>query len=428
MTAIHLPVAGRAASLAFVLLIIGATAKAGAMPFHSWIPDAALDAPLPFMALVPAALEKLLGIYFLARISLDLFQLQAASWLSTLLMILGCVTILLAVMMALVQKDYKRLLSFHAISQVGYMILGIGTCVPIGIVGGIFHMINHAMYKSCLFLTGGCVEKQTGTTDLQKLGGIVSKMPITFGCFVVAAMSISGVPPFNGFFSKELVYDGALERHWVFYALALAGSFLTAASFLKLGHAAFLGKARTDISSVKEAHWTMLLPMIVIAGFCVLFGVYNPLPLRHLIQPILGARMEGHDFSGLPHNWILVGATVVVLIGAVLNHLWGAKRAGSGLGAADHIHHAPVLNTLYDKAEQNWFDPYDIGLKVVHAASRILWEVDRIIDFMYETFVVGVTRGFVAVVRAPHTGSYAMYLIWSLAGLALIALYLLGKI
>ncbi|MFA6320651.1 MAG: proton-conducting transporter membrane subunit, partial [Candidatus Omnitrophota bacterium] len=200
MTSISLSTAGLG-GLAFIFLVIGAISKAGSMPFHSWIPDAAIDAPLPFMAILPASLEKLLGIYFLARISLDMFKLNVHSWASTTLMVVGAITILLAVMMALVQKDYKRLLSYHAISQVGYMILGIGTLVPVGIVGGLFHMINHAMYKSCLFLTGGSVEKQTGTTDLNKLGGIAKKMPVTFICFIIAAASISGVPPFNGFFS-----------------------------------------------------------------------------------------------------------------------------------------------------------------------------------------------------------------------------------
>jgi NADH-quinone oxidoreductase subunit L len=344
-------------------------------------------------------------------------------------MIIGCVTILLAVMMALIQKDYKRLLSYHAISQVGYMILGIGTAVPAGIIGGIFHMINNALYKSCLFLTGGAVEKEAGTTDLQKLGGLSSKMPITFICFAVTAVSISGVPPFNGFFSKELIYDGALERGMVFYLAALLGSFFTAASFLKLGHAAFLDKPRSDRSKVKEAPWTMLVPMIVIAGLCVLFGVYNPLPIRHLIQPILGApRLEGHDYAGMPHNWILVAATVAVLIGALLNHLWGARRAGAGLGAAEHIHHAPILSAVYDGAEKRWFDPYDIGLKFVHFAARVLYQVDRIVDFVYEKIVVRVTGAFVTIVRAPHTGSYALYLLWALAGLALVAIYVLGRI
>lgn len=229
LSQINLPLTGLG-SLAFIFLMIGAIAKAGSMPFHSWIPDAALDAPLPFMALIPGAMEKLVGIYFLTRISLELFKLEPGSWLSLLMMTIGALTILLAVMMALIQKDFKRLLSYHAISQVGYMILGVGTAVPVGIVGGLFHMINNALYKSCLFLSGGAVEKEAGTTDLSKLGGLAWKMPITFACFAVAAVSISGVPPFNGFFSKELIYDAALERGWIFYLAAVAGSFFTAAS------------------------------------------------------------------------------------------------------------------------------------------------------------------------------------------------------
>jgi NADH-quinone oxidoreductase subunit L len=409
-------------SIAFIFMMIGAIAKAGSMPFHSWIPDAAVDAPLPFMAFLPASLEKLLGIYLLARISLDLFQFNPFSWVSVLMMIVGAVTILLAVMMALIQKDYKRLLSYHAISQVGYMILGIGTAVPAGIVGGLFHMINHAMYKSCLFLTGGSVEKQAGTTDLNKLGGLAAKMPITFACFLVAAAAISGVPPFNGFFSKELVYDGALERGWIFYLAAILGSFLTAASFLKLGHAAYFGEKREEHKDVTEAPWMMLAPMIVIAGFCILFGVYNALPLNKLIQPILGTRLEGHTFAGLPHSVLLVVMTVIVLIAAWLNHRIGVKRSGTGLGAADHIHHAPVLSQIYDKAEQRFFDPYDIGLTIVGFFAKIAWYIDRAIDWLYNRLTVDVTYAVTAVIRRLHTGSYATYILWSLAGFVIIVL------
>ena len=415
-------------ALAFILMMIGAISKAGSMPFHSWIPDAAVDAPLPFMAFLPASLEKLLGIYFLSRITLDLFALTPGSWLSPLLMIVGCVTILLAVAMALVQKDYKRLLSYHAISQVGYMILGIGTAMPVGIVGGIFHMINHAMYKSCLFLTGGSVEKQAGTTDLAKLGGLGLKMPITFTCFIVAAASISGVPPFNGFFSKELVYDGALERHWAFYAAALLGSFLTAASFLKLGHAAYLGKRNPSNEAVREAPLPMLIPMIVIASLCILFGVWNALPLDNLIQPILPAHLlEGHHtFAGWPSSVMLVAFTVIVLGLALANHLVGVKRAGSGLGASDHIHHAPLLATIYEKAERRWFDPYNIGLAIVDAASWFLWGVDRFIDWIYSGLSVGVALVLGLMIRLAHTGQYAMYVIWSLVGAAVIVALMTG--
>ena len=418
--------AGGAAGLAFIFLVIGAIGKAGSMPFHSWIPDAGIDAPLPFMAIMPAALEKLLGIYFLARISLDMFKLEPNSWASMTLMIVGAITILLAVMMALIQKDYKRLLSYHAISQVGYMILGIGTLVPAGIVGGLFHMLNNTMYKSCLFLTGGSVEKEAGTTNLEKLGGLGARMPITFACFIIAAVSISGVPPFNGFFSKELVYDGALERGKVFYIAALLGSFLTAASFLKLGHSAFLGKLNKEHKDVKEAPIQMLIPMIIIAASCVLFGVWNALPIDNLIQPIIGEhRLEGHSFSGLPKDAVLVALTVVVLIAALLNHIYGVKRMGSGIKAVDHIHHAPILADIYDRAEKRYFDPYNIGLHIVKAISDVAWLCDKTIDWVYNVFTVKVTFAFSGAVRRMHNGKYNTYIAWSLVGAVAVILFLM---
>ncbi len=410
---------------AYILMMTGAIAKAGSMPFHSWIPDAAKDAPLPFMAFLPAALEKLLGIYFLTRISLDMFKLDPSSWVSPLVMTVGLITILLPVMMALVQKDYKRLLSYHAISQVGYMILGIGTAVPAGIVGGVFHMINHALYKSTLFLTGGAVEKQAGTTDLSKLGGLAKLMPVTFACFLVAALSISGVPPFNGFFSKELVYDGALERGWIFYAGAILGSFLTAASFLKLGHAAYFGKLEEKNKSVKEAPVSMLVPMVIIAGVCIFFGLFNAFPIEKFIVPVLGHVEHGHHFAGWPASTLLVVLTVVVLIAAVLNHLWGVKRTGKGLGAADHIHYAPVLSGIYDKAEKRMFDPYNIGITAAYLAAGVLYAIDRAVDWIYERLSVVPTLALSDSIKKAHNGNFSVYVIWSLAGALIVLLYVL---
>lgn len=413
--------------VAFILLMIGAIAKAGSMPFHTWIPDAATDAPLPFMAIFPGALEKLVGIYFLTRISLDMFKLEPGSWVSIVLMVIGAVTILFAVMMALIQKNYKRLLSYHAISQVGYMILGIGTLVPAGIVGGLFHMINNALYKSCLFLTGGAVEKQTGTTDLEKLGGLARKMPVTFACFFIAAVSISGVPPFNGFFSKELIYDGALERGRIFYMAALLGSFLTAASFLKLGHAAYIGKASSkEAGDAKEAAWPMLIPMIFISGACVVFGVWNSLPIDRLIVPIVGARAAGaHHLSGFPANPVLVIATVAVLLAALVNHIFGVKRTGSGLKAIDHIHYAPGIKQAYNMAEKGSFDPYNIGMAASGLFAGAASAVDRINDWIYNSLIPGISGAVTFTIRIAHTGSYKVYVIWSLVGVAAIAIYFL---
>jgi NADH:ubiquinone oxidoreductase subunit 5 (subunit L)/multisubunit Na+/H+ antiporter MnhA subunit len=307
------------------------------------------------------------------------------------------------------------------------MVLGIGTGVPVGIVGGLFHMINHAMYKSCLFLTGGAVEKQAGTTDLEKLGGLVRSMPITAITFIVAAASISGVPPFNGFFSKELVYDGALERGWVWYAAALLGSVLTAASFLKLGHAAFFGKRTEQTKAVKEAPWPMLVPMIVLAGLCVTFGVANFIPLHTFIEPAVGVKvMKGISFAGFPKSATLVGLTVIALTLAVLNHIAGVRAAGRGLGAADHIHNAPGLAPVYSLAERGLLDPYTIGRWATRGVAAALWGVDRAFDWVYETVAVRTAQGISRIGRFLHNGNVNRYVLWSLAGAAAIVFSVLA--
>jgi NADH:ubiquinone oxidoreductase subunit 5 (subunit L)/multisubunit Na+/H+ antiporter MnhA subunit len=422
MTDIHLDTTGLNAA-AFVLMLIGAMAKAGAMPFHSWIPDAAKDAPLPFMAVLPAALEKLLGIYLVARIALDFFTLSQE--MKLLMMSIGAITIILAVMMALIQKDYKRLLSYHAISQVGYMILGIGTGIPIAVAGGLFHMINHAMYKSCLFLTGGAVEKQVGSTDLNKLGGLWKKMPVTFVCFLVAAASISGVPPFNGFVSKEMIFEGTLETGYrIFFVAAVVGALFTAASFLKLGHAVFFGRTQPETEHVKEAHWTMLTPMVILAAGCMFFGIRYMFPLDYLIKPsLIDSLREGvarvHFAFGLGE---LFWFTLFTLAIAVINHAIGVKLSGRGLGASEHIHHAPGLNAIYDLAERRVFDPYVQGKAAGRYVALGLFWIDRGINWLYDGFVPAVA-GFIAEARRFHNGLYANYLSWSLGGFVLLMIY-----
>lgn len=411
---------------AFIMMMIGAIAKAGSMPFHSWIPDAANDAPLPFMAFLPGAIEKLIGIYLLARISLDLFDFVPGSSMSVLMMTIGALTLIFAVMMALIQKDYKRLLAYHAISQVGYMILGIGTALPVGIIGGLFHMVNNAIFKSGLFLTGGAVEKQTGTSDLHELGGLRKKMPVTFACFVIMALSISGFPLFNGFYSKELIFDGALESGVIFYIVAAVGAFFTAASFLKLGHAAYFGKLTKVSEKAKEAPAAMLIPMIVLALLCILFGVFNALPLN-LIQPVLGAHAEGEAFAGiLPQNWLIAGISLAVLLLAVLNHRYGTKKTGKGLGAVDHIHYAPGLKQIYNLAEERVFDPYNIGMSIINGLSFLFLKIDRGIDWFYEKAVTAVVRFTSYAVRKPHNGTHWMYILWALIGAVLVGVLFLG--
>jgi len=408
------------ATIAYICLAIACFAKAGAMPFHTWIPDCAKDAPVPVTAFLPASLDKLLGIYLLARISLNLFVMNNA--MNLLLMIVGAFTIVAAVMMALVQHDLKRLLGYHAVSQVGYMVLGIGTGNPVGIAGGIFHMLNNAIYKQGLFLSGGAVEKQTGTSDLDKLGGLAKVMPITFiGC-LIAALSISGMPPLNGFVSKWMVYQGLIQKistqQGQFISIlcllaAMFGSALTLASFMKLMHATFLGGA-VNRKNIKEVSWMMWFPIIILAALCVLFGVFaKALPLNNFILPAVGgAEITGIWSSGLATLLVLIGIAIGFII-YLIGNLKAAVREDnsftggeilaqdqrvSGVDFYNSIKNLPQLKSLYKKAEDKVFDIYDQGKNIVFYITK---------KFQY-----------------LHNGVLPTYLVWCLLGMMVLFIVL----
>jgi formate hydrogenlyase subunit 3/multisubunit Na+/H+ antiporter MnhD subunit len=319
---IHLPTASSLQIIAFLLLMLAAVTKAGAMPLHTWLPAGGEYAPTSVMALLPAALDKLLGIYLLVLIVTRMFALQGGA-LSLVLAVIGAGTIVIAVMIAMVQHNLKKLLSYHAISQVGYMVLGIATLTPVGIVGGVFHMLNHAIYKSCLFLCGGAVEEATGTAELDELGGLGRKMPWTFVACLIAALSISGIPPLNGFASKWMVYQGVVQMGttrtgteavlWPLWLVAaMFGSALTLASFVKILHSVFLSRLPDRLKEAKEVPALQTFPMLVLASLCVLFGVFYTVPLSGFILPALGIPADQRIFIGA---WDSRLATLLILVG-----------------------------------------------------------------------------------------------------------------
>jgi formate hydrogenlyase subunit 3/multisubunit Na+/H+ antiporter MnhD subunit len=310
--------------IAFLLLMTAAITKAGALPLHTWLPTSGEYAPASVMALLPAALDKLLGIYLLVIIVRQIFILRSAA-LSIILAIIGAATIIIAVMIAMVQHNLKKLLSYHAISQVGYMILGIATGTAVGIAGGVFHMLNHAIYKCCLFLCGGAVEQQAGTAELDRLGGLGKKMSITFTACLIAALSISGIPPFNGFVSKWMVYQGIIQMSteqtggaanlWpIWLTCAMFGSALTLASFVKLLHSIFLSRLPDELKDVKEVSATMTIPMVVLALLCVFFGIFYHVPLKLFIYPALNIEPDAVVFS----TWESGLATILIVLGIIL--------------------------------------------------------------------------------------------------------------
>ena len=418
MDLVKIPLDSHLAVYAFVLLALGAFAKAGAIPMHTWIPDAAEAAPLPVMAFLPASLDKLLGIYFLARLSLDMFIVQANSAMSIFLLIIGSVTIIAAVMMALIQHSMRRLLAYHAVSQVGYMVLGIGTANPIGIAGGLFHMLNHAIYKSTLFLTAGAVEKETGTTDLDSLGGLARFMPVSFVCCLIASLAISGVPPFNGFVSKWMIYQGIIEmastqnKIWVLWlCAAMFGSALTLASFMKLLHAVFLGQ--TGIRQrVKEVPVTMWLPMSILAALCVIFGIFAfQIPLKNFIIPSVPAGVSyiGLWQPGEATSFIIIGLGIgflIYLMGNIKNTRTVEPFIGgetlpnearpTGTEFYNTITDIPVLDKIYTMSKGGFFDVYEVGKKLTFSISGVL--------------------------QYLHNGILPTYLVWCLLGMIILFL------
>lgn len=323
--------------LAFGLMLTGALAKMGSGPFHTWIPTASENAPIPVMAILPASLDKLLGVYILSRLCLDFFVMN--SFVIALLLITGSLTIIFAVLMALIQHDLRKLLAYHAISQAGYMVLGLGTGNPIGVIGAIFHMFNNAIYKNGLFLVGGAVEKEKGTFDLDKLGGLARYMPLTFISGLILALSISGVPPFNGFVSKLMIYQGTLlglmssSGIWLRFAFmfalisAMFGSALTLASFIKFIHAIFLGQDNNlKKNKISEAPWKMLTPLLILSGLCVVLGIFSSAFIKGELAPSFSFAL---NYSGKINSLFVALFLGVALLAGFL--LWKVISSGKGV-------------------------------------------------------------------------------------------------
>ncbi len=411
--------------LGFVCVMAGSLGKAGAMPFHSWIPSAANDSKLPFMAFFPGAMEKLVGLYFAVRVITSLYAVSPGSAPAIAVMTVGAVTLVFAVAMALVQKDMKKLLSYHAISQVGYMILGIGSATPVGIAGGMSHMLNNVIYKSALFMVAGIIEQKIGTTDLRKFSGLGKKMPVTMVCFTVCGLSIAGVPPFNGFFSKELIFDAALESEcgalsYVFYAAALLGAFMTAVSFLKMGRAAFSGKLTLPdgVDDVDEKGLLLKLPACIMAVLCVFFGIFNTIPVDGWFRAAANAREK---LGGFPSSIVLVAVSVCVLLLALADHAYGCKKTGKPINAADHIHYAPGLKSIYALAEKGVFDPYNWLTAVMNGFAFVCMKIEAFVSFVYDKAVPGLVTGAGNLLHRADNGSLSRYIAGVGIGVAAVA-------
>ena len=289
----------KALYFSLALLVMGFSLKAALVPFHAWLPDAHPSAPAPISAMLSGVLIKAIGVYALIRIVFNVFGLSPL--LSQILMVLGTFSMIIGVVLAIGQWDFKRLLAYHSISQIGYVVLSIGMGTPLGILGGLLHLMNHAVFKSLLFLNAGSVEYTTGTRQLEEMGGLREKMPVTGGTSLIASMSIAGVPPFNGFWSKLIIILACVQaRHYGYALCAVVVSLITLASFLKIQKFGFFGELRQRWAEVKEVPALMCIPMVLRAILCLGMGLLLlPGPRAEILQPAVQALTLGTKYASL---------------------------------------------------------------------------------------------------------------------------------
>jgi len=337
-----------ATTMAAVLLLalVGFGFKAGFVPMHFWLPPAHAAAPSHVSALMSGIVIKT-GIYGLLRVVLLLGG--APAWWGWMVLGLGIISGVLGVLWALAQHDIKRLLAYHSVENIGIILMGIGVGVlgvahhapvvaMLGFAGGLLHTVNHAVFKSLLFLGAGAVYRATGTRNMEELGGLARMMPLTWMGFLVGAAAIIGLPPLNGFVSEWLVYQGLFsssQSHDLLRlgvlgipALALIGA-LALACFAKVTGIVFLGTPRTArASNPKEVGRGRYLPSLALAATCVVLGVAPALGIR-FVSSVAG-ELAGVDGDVLGAN-VIPGASVISLMTltllAVATVLWLARRA-----------------------------------------------------------------------------------------------------
>jgi len=294
------------AYLALGLFLAGFGIKAAMVPFHAWLPDAHPSAPAPISAMLSGVLIKAIGVYALCRIVFNIFGVTPA--VANVLVAMGIISMTAGAFLMIGQTDLKRLLAYSSISHMGYVVLAVGVSATVlaangpaavaalALFGGLFHLMNHATFKSLLFLSSGAVEYATGTRDLNRLSGLSKTMPVTAGCIRVASLAIAGVPPFNGFFSKMIIVIAVVwAGHYWLAAAALLVSFVTLLTFVKVQRCVVQGEPTGSTADAREVPASMTLPMIVLTVICMVAGVITVFyaPFRAaLFDPAADAMMD----------------------------------------------------------------------------------------------------------------------------------------
>lgn len=289
--------------IAFAFLFVGFGSKAFLFPFHPLAADAHAVAPASISLMISGVLTKC-GVYGIIRLCYCLYQNMDQPFVQYFVTGVGVISMFVCVTMAFNQHNFKRLLAFHSISQVGYVITVIGLGSALGMSAGLFHAMNHTIFKGLLFLTAGAVQHATGSLDLDELGGLSKKMPGTCALFLIGAASISGLPPFNGFASKWMIYQATFQKagetgNFFFVVVCVAAlitSVLTLASFIKVAQSVFFGQLNPKFANTKEVSLGMRIPMWILAALCILPGLFPDKVQQWLLTPATQAATNASGY------------------------------------------------------------------------------------------------------------------------------------
>ncbi|PIP20311.1 MAG: NADH/ubiquinone/plastoquinone (complex I) [Candidatus Omnitrophica bacterium CG23_combo_of_CG06-09_8_20_14_all_40_11] len=288
--------AGMMVSFVAVLFLAGFGLKTALVPFHAWLPDAHPSAPAPISAMLSGVFIKTLGIYALCRVFFNI--LTVSSRLLFVLIVLGMISMVVGAFLAIAQTDIKRMFAYSSISQIGYIIFALGIGTPLAILGGLFHLFNHAVFKSLLFLNSGAIEYSTHTRNLNRLGGLSRSLPVTGYTSLLGSMAISGIPPLGGFWSKLIIIIAAIQAgYFVSSVVAILISILTLAYYLKFLKFTFFGKINEARQNIREAPGLMKLSMILLGIICVISGLLIAPLFKPFLQSAVNVLLLGNGYK-----------------------------------------------------------------------------------------------------------------------------------
>jgi NADH-quinone oxidoreductase subunit L len=426
-------------TLICILLFVGAMGKSAQVPLHVWLPDS-MEGPTPISALIHAATMVTAGVFMVARMS-PLYELSETAL--SVVLVIGAITALFMGLVGMVQNDIKRVIAYSTVSQLGYMMVALGASAY-GV--GIFHLMTHAFFKALLFLCAGSVIIALHhEQDLRKMGGLKRRMPITFITFWIGSLALAGIPPFAGFFSKDMIIEAVHESHLpgsgFAYVAVLLGVFVTAFYTFRLLFLTFYGKPRMDehtLKHVRESPWVVTVPLVLlaipslVAGFMfidpLVFGGYFAGSLKvlpgHDVVKEIGENYQGlgpfiaHGLQSAP--FLLAVAGILVAWFMYVRNPSLPERARARAGA--------LYTLLLNKYFVDEFDEF-VFVRGVRAAGRLLWRIgdEKLIDGLAVNGTARVVGWVSTIIRQIQTGYVYHYAFAMILGLFLLITFFLHR-